>query len=922
MYFSHVATMKKLCSGNAAATLCAVLCALFACVCLGACSNSENPTESVLPIDDPDHPGMMRMAAAGNPVYLGTDNPLAKSSERPQMKSVFDYDFSIGMHEVTRGEYYGKVDSANFPVVNVTYFDAVLFANSRSKSEKLDTAYTYRFAVFDEFGTCLSLEGLVFHPEVDAYRLPTEAEWIYAAFANWNPDAGWHNGNSGYAAHEVCTAGNGVPPCDMAGNVMEWVNDWLGRFSDIEVRNFVGAPDGGSLGERVLKGGSFRNDVSSINFFSRGDVYTVASSMKSDYVGFRLAFGKIPGATWMGSDGNAAQSVVTPLAGTSTVWEHTGSFRSKLAFRNDVTGNIAYVDYSKGMPSVVEIRDTLDAYHPDISPDGNRVAFCTGLEGVAGKSRLFVRSLNLEGSGLRELDVESAAIPRWRVLDSGDTVIVYVTSAANNKDESAFRSAETWQVKFSGGKFGTPEKLFDGAFHGGVSRDNRLAVSGARLLRAAVAKSSSPLTSEFADTVWYGGEQACNASLSSDSLKRTLFLDFGGRTGREFAGVEYGTHEMLLVADSVGSLVRAVPAPAGYSYDHSEWSHTRNPDLAVTTIANANGAHTKIAFMDVSDSSLVELAEGEELWHPCLWAQKEGRDDASVAADSAGAYYKAYGDATHDALRVKMELFWKHLDEIEYYGVGSSRLEDGFMPDSLTAGYALNVGFPGNALKISIYLAENYAFNHLPNLKAVVISLDFDLWQTDSSAFRTFYTQVGGFKYDADHGFWVDGIPYGFISAVEGAFPATEESQRGFSESRGYHAYSAGAWGTPDVEVDPDWVSKDPDVVERQLARLRSFLANAEARNVYVVGVVFPQNPAYRETVSWGRYGPLREVGAAMMDSVMRIAEEFPMFRVMDENLMGDHDYVDSDALNTDHLAFDGAVKFTKRLDSVLKKLQ
>ena len=163
---------------------------------------------------------------------------------------------------------------------------------------------------------------------------------------------------------------------------------------------------------------------------------------------------------------------------------------------------MSFVDYSNGALSVVEIEDTLNAYHPDISPDGKKVAFSTGLEGVSGKSTVYVRDLNAEGSNLVKLDVKTAAIPRWRVLENGDTVIVYVTDAGNNKDDAAFMSTSTWQVKFSKGKFGEPKKLFDGAYHGGISEDNSLAVTGARLLRARTGSESE---------VWYNGDQACKS---------------------------------------------------------------------------------------------------------------------------------------------------------------------------------------------------------------------------------------------------------------------------------------------------------------------------------------------------------------------------------------------------------------------------
>ena len=110
----------------------------------------------------------------------------------------------------------------------------------------------------------------------------------------------------------------------------------------------------------------------------------------------------------------------------------------KLAFRNDITGNLAYIDYGNGINSVAEIKDTIQAYHPDVSPNGKLVAFCTGVEGVPGTSSIYVRNLDASGSGLVKLNVKSAAIPRWRVTDDGDTSIVYVSSAANNKEDADF----------------------------------------------------------------------------------------------------------------------------------------------------------------------------------------------------------------------------------------------------------------------------------------------------------------------------------------------------------------------------------------------------------------------------------------------------------------------------------------------------
>ena len=619
---------------------CLFLLALTACDSSG--NNTDNDYNPPSALEDLDREGFLVVSALGHSVTLGTSNDVASVKERPSMKVNFTYDFSIGRHEVTCSEFRSLMPGVDVsdlcekdltPVAGITYYDAILYANERSKSEKYDTAYVYSSATFNSEGNCVGMDGFSYRPEVSAYRLPTEAEWMLVAAKDWNPDEGWNAKNSDYRTHEVCSRNVGESGvCDMEGNVKEWVNDWLGLFRDTTLTNYVGAPDGGNLGERILKGGSYRNDPESVSLHGRGDVYTVTSATRADYVGFRLAFGNIPDATWMSSNGTASASRVVTLASSADVKSLTGTFRTRLAFRNDVSGNLVYVDYFSGSLSAVEILDTIDAYHPEISPDGQRVAFCTGLEGVSGKSTLYVRDLNSNGSNLVKLDVESAAIPRWRVLENGDTAIVYVTDAGNNKDEAEFARTSTWQVTFSNGKFGKPQKLFDGNYHGGVQDD--FAVSGARLLRARVGDK---------EETWYNEEQACNASLTRDDSKRTLFLDFGGKTGKKFAGEDYGTHKMLLVADSAGRLLQAIPSPAGYSFDHSEWAvgdtskTAAGEGLAVVTLSDANGSHKKVALLNTADSTLLELAEGDELWHPCLWVRPNANPDQEALLDSDSA---------------------------------------------------------------------------------------------------------------------------------------------------------------------------------------------------------------------------------------------------------------------------------------------
>ena len=376
----------------------------------------------------------------GGTVTLGSNDSRYRVNERPAMNVLLDYDFYMDVHEVTCDDYRNTAKSGNlkdfteceddrYPLSNVTYYDAVLFANAKSKLENYDTAYTYSKAVFDGDGHCTNLDGFAFHPEVKAYRLPTESEWVYVASRGWDPSRNsWNADNSDFKAHHVCTVEkDSLGFCDLAGNVKEWVNDWAGKLLDTTIVNFVGNAGDGNIGERILKGGYYSDYASNMNVVSRGDDYTVVSSSMAKHIGFRLAWGAIPEPTWLSASGNVQSSIVSPIASASVLKHYTGTNDMILAFRNDVNGNLAYINYKDAILTVTEISDSIDVYHPDISPDGKKVAFCTKFEGLGGDSRLYVRDLNEKGTNLVKLDVASATIPRWRILENGDTVIVYVT---------------------------------------------------------------------------------------------------------------------------------------------------------------------------------------------------------------------------------------------------------------------------------------------------------------------------------------------------------------------------------------------------------------------------------------------------------------------------------------------------------------
>lgn len=910
----------------------ALICGFFSLlVC--SCSNSVGVSaekKTLVDVSTDTLAGMLRVQTLKSVTVLGTLDSKAKVNERPEMRARFDYDFSIGRHEVTCGEFNSVMenvsglvldcDNDSFPATSLTFYDAVLFANERSKSEGFDTAYTYASAVIDSEKHCTALDGFAYRPEVNAYRLPTEAEWILVASSEWNAEHSWTAENSDYKLHRVCgKMDSTVQFCDMMGNAMEWVNDWLGIFRDTTVTNFVGAPDGGALGQRVVKGGSFRNPVTSINLYSRGDVYMVTSSTRADYVGFRLAFGAIPAAVWMGNNGKAASSRIVPLASSATLRSVVGANQVRLAFRNDLTENLAYVDYSSGILSVVEIADTLDVYHPEISPDGKRVAFCTGLEGVSGKSSLYVRDLSAEGLNLVKLEVESAAIPRWRVLDSGDTVIVYVNDAGNNKVESAFKMSSTWQVSFANGKFGKPQKLFDGAYHGGLSGDNSLAVTGTRLLRARISGR---------DTVWYNGEQACNVSLAKDGSKRTLFLDFGSKTGREYAGENYGTHERLLVVDSIGDLILTLAAPVGYSFDHSEWAS--NGNFVVATLTNVNGAHTKMVLIDLTEGNVVDLAEGDELWHPNLWIRQEKNNEVNISldSDSAGIYMNDGDDWGVALMRYNMELLWQYRDSVNVAVVGSSRPLYSLWPSLMSNRFFMvNFAQTPNSIHMSRDFLELYLFPHLKKLKYVVLSLDIDFWNKpdgdkSDNLFKNAYKKYPGYVYDKNHNYWQDGYPEGLLEYTKNYLEVKPYLLHEVDRGAIMNPFCGGWANPPLVEGDSSAYDSEKNLYEKSFESLVDIIQSAQNKDVVVIGILFPQNPDYQNTGAYGRYGLRRSVAEQFVSRFQELEKSYSNFKFIDRNRMGNHGYPSEWFVDDDHLCIEGAKSFTATVDLILNGLE
>ena len=174
----------------------------------------------------------------------------------------------------------------NYPINGITWEEAIAYCNWLSKKEKLQPVYSKQGPNY------------VCNFKANGYRLPTEAEWEFAAkggvkskgykFSGGNEanEVAWHKAISKNSPHTVGTKlPNELGIYDMSGNVWEWCWDWYNKdYYKIEKGD---NPKGPEMGERrTVRGGSWDSQV---NYLRPANRISTPQNKTHEFYGFRVA---------------------------------------------------------------------------------------------------------------------------------------------------------------------------------------------------------------------------------------------------------------------------------------------------------------------------------------------------------------------------------------------------------------------------------------------------------------------------------------------------------------------------------------------------------------------------------------------------------------------------------------------------------
>ncbi len=256
-------------------------------------------------------PGQMILVPGGT-FTMGDTRGQGDSDELPTHTVTLN-SFYISKYEVTQAEFSQYMPSPNwtsnrglgpnYPAYYVSWYATLKYCNLRSMAEGLAPCYSISGSTNPaNWGNVptsqnSTWDAVICNWSANGYRLPTEAEWEYAARgATNNPDylysgsddinaVAWYYNNSGSSTHPVGTkAPNGIGAYDMSGNIYEWCWDWYSSsYYSSSPQNNPRGPESGS--RRVLRGGSWSSSATYCRVANRASYNPYYGN---DVDGFRL----------------------------------------------------------------------------------------------------------------------------------------------------------------------------------------------------------------------------------------------------------------------------------------------------------------------------------------------------------------------------------------------------------------------------------------------------------------------------------------------------------------------------------------------------------------------------------------------------------------------------------------------------------
>ena len=231
-----------------------------------------------------------------------------------------------------------KRNTSNYPVENVSWYDAIYFCNRLSEKKGLQPVYAvngetnvrkWDYEPYNDDEIYGEITQDIF---ADGYRLPTVEEWLYAAKGGKNyrysgsydiDKVAWYEGNSNDVVHPVAQKNsNGYGLYDMSGNVMEWCWD-----SDGNERYYCGSYYGNYSNNCKVDEGLFHD----------------YADFRDNSIGFRIVrsnYGSLDMVKIPGKDYSIGKTEVTQKLYESIMGENPSEFKGK----DNPVENVSFFD--------------------------------------------------------------------------------------------------------------------------------------------------------------------------------------------------------------------------------------------------------------------------------------------------------------------------------------------------------------------------------------------------------------------------------------------------------------------------------------------------------------------------------------------------------------------------------------------------